>query len=54
MANNQMTTQKAKFSMAINTPTYRNLIAQTLGDKKKAERYTAAIMSAVCRWPSSG
>lgn len=51
MANNQMTTQKAKFSMAINTPTYRNLIAQTLGDKKKAERYTAAIMSAVATNP---
>ena len=48
---NQMTAQKPKFSAAIATPTYQKLIAQTLGDKKKAERYTAAIMSAVATNP---
>jgi recombination protein RecT len=46
-----MTAQKPKFSAAIATPTYQKLIAQTLGDKKKAERYTAAIMSAVATNP---
>ena len=43
--------QKVKFSTAIGTPTYQRLISQTLGDKKKVERYTAAIMSAVATNP---
>lgn len=47
MANNQMTAQKPKFSMVIGSDKMQKLINQTLGDKKKAERYTAAIMSAV-------
>lgn len=47
MANNQLAAQKPKFSMVIKSDTYQNLIKQTLGDPKKAERYTAAIMSAV-------
>lgn len=47
MANNQMTAQKPKFSMVIGSDKMQRLINQTLGDKKKAERYTAAIMSAV-------
>lgn len=51
MANNQLSAQKLKFSVAIGTPTYQKLINQTLGDKKKAERYTAAIMSAVATNP---
>lgn len=46
------TLQKVKFSTAIGTPTYQKLITQTLGDKKKAERYTAAIMSAVATNPA--
>ena len=50
MNNNQMM-QKPKFSTAIATPTYQRLISQTLGDKKKVERYTAAIMSAVATNP---
>lgn len=45
------TLQKVKFSTAISTPTYQQFIAQTLGDKKKVERYTAAIMSAVATNP---
>lgn len=50
MANLQA--QKPKFSMAIKSDMYQNLIKQTLGDPKKAERYTAAIMSAVATNPS--
>ena len=51
MANNQLAAQKPKFSMIIKSDTYQNLIKQTLGDPKKAERYTAAIMSAVATNP---
>lgn len=51
MGNTNLTAQKPKFSVAIGTPTYQKLINQTLGDKKKAERYTAAIMSAVATNP---
>lgn len=47
MSSNQMTAQKVKFSTAITSQTYQKLIANTLGDKKKTERYTAAIISAV-------
>ena len=50
MANLQA--QKPKFSMVIKSDVYQNLIKQTLGDPKKAERYTAAIMSAVATNPS--
>lgn len=51
MANNQMTAQKPKFSMVISSDKMQKLINQTLGDKKKAEKYTAAIMSAVATNP---
>ncbi|MBQ7981666.1 MAG: recombinase RecT [Oscillospiraceae bacterium] len=51
MANNTLAAQKPKFSMAIKSDTYQNLIKQTLGNPKKAERYTAAIMSAVATNP---
>lgn len=51
MANNQLAAQKPKFSMIIKSDTYQNLIKQTLGNPKKAERYTAAIMSAVATNP---
>ena len=44
---NQLSAQKPKFSMVIKSSVYQDLIRQTLGDPKKAERYTAAIMSAV-------
>lgn len=49
---NQITTQKIKFSTAITSQTYQKLINNTLGDKKKAEKYTAAIMSAVATNPA--
>lgn len=51
MANNQLSAQKPKFSMVISSDKMQKLINQTLGDKKKAERYTAAIMSAVATNP---
>lgn len=51
MANNQLAAQKPKFSMVIGSDKMQKLINQTLGDKKKAERYTAAIMSAVATNP---
>ena len=44
--------QKPKFSMVIKSSVYQDLIKQTLGDPKKAERYTAAIMSAVATNPA--
>lgn len=49
---NTLTAQKPKFSMAIKSDLYQNLIKQTLGDPKRAERYTAAIMSAVATNPA--
>lgn len=50
MANTQLA-QKPKFSMTIKSSTYQRLIEQTLGSPKRAERYTAAIMSAVATNP---
>lgn len=49
---NQLAAQKPKFSMVIKSSAYQDLIKQTLGDPKKAERYTAAIMSAVATNPA--
>lgn len=49
---NQLAAQKPKFSMVIKSSLYQDLIKQTLGDPKKAERYTAAIMSAVATNPA--
>ena len=51
MANNQLSAQKPKFSTVIGNDKMQKFINQTLGDKKKAERYTAAIMSAVTTNP---
>lgn len=51
MSNAITTVQKPKFSMVIKSDVYQNLIKQTLGNSKKAERYTAAIMSAVATNP---
>ena len=42
-----MSMQKVKKKKKITSQVYQKLISDTLGDKKKAERYTAAIMSAV-------
>lgn len=36
-----------RFSVAVQSDTYKNLINQTLGDEKKAQRFIASISSAV-------
>ena len=51
MSNSTLAASKPKFSTIIKSNTYQNLIKQTLGNPKKAERYTAAIMSAVATNP---
>ena len=45
--NNAMQPQQPKFSVAITTKGYQNLINNTLGDPKRAQRFVAAITSAV-------
>jgi recombination protein RecT len=44
---NQLTTNKPKFSVAIQSDMYKNLINQTLCDKDRATRFIASISSAV-------
>lgn len=44
--------QKPKFSVAIQQDTYKNLINNTLGNPRKAERFVAAISSAVATNPT--
>ena len=39
--------QQPKFSAAIQSKTYQKLIQNTLGDSKRAERFTASIITAV-------
>ena len=45
--NNQLVTNKPKFSVVIQSDMYKNLINQTLGDKERATRFIASISSAV-------
>lgn len=47
MSNLVAGTNKPKFSVAIQSDTYKNLINQTLGDKDRATRFIASISSAV-------
>ena len=47
MSNLVKTTNKPKFSVAIQSDMYKNLINQTLGDKERATRFIASISSAV-------
>ena len=44
---NLPTTQKQKFSVAITTEGYKNLINNTLGDPERSRRFIASITSAV-------
>ena len=44
---NQLAVNKPKFSVAIQSDTYKNLINRTLGDKDRATRFIASISSAV-------
>ena len=45
--NQLQATTKPKFSVAIQSDTYKNLINRTLGDKDRATRFIASISSAV-------
>lgn len=49
---NQQLAQKPKFSVAINTQGYQNLINNTLRDQDRARRFTASITSAVAVNPA--
>lgn len=49
---NELTVQKQKFSVAITTETYKNLINNTLGDPERSRRFIAAITSAVAVNPA--
>ena len=51
-ANNALTAQKQKFSVAISTDAYRNLINNTLGDPERSRRFVASITSAVAVNPA--
>ena len=50
--NNTLTAQKQKFSVAISTEAYRNLINNTLGDPERSRRFVASITSAVAVNPA--
>lgn len=50
--NNQLANRKPKFSVAIQSDMYKNLINSTLGDEKRATRFIAAISSAVAVNPN--
>lgn len=49
---NEIINSKPKFSVAIQSDTYKKLINNTLGDPKKAQRFIASISSAVATNPS--
>lgn len=50
--NNELTTNRPKFSVAIQSDTYKNLINRTLGDPDRAKRFVASISSAVAINPA--
>ena len=52
MSNLVTKTNKPKFSVAIQSDTYKNLINNTLGDKDRASRFIASISSAVATNPA--
>lgn len=49
---NEVSVSKAKFSVAISTPSIQKLINDTLGDPKRAQRFTASISSVVAANPA--
>ena len=49
---NALTAQKQKFSVAITTEGYKNLINNTLGDPERSKRFVTAITSAVAVNPA--
>ena len=52
MTKQELVKAQPKFSVAIQSDAYKNLINQTLGDKEKAQRFIAAISSAVAVNPT--
>ena len=52
MSNTNLTAQKQKFSVAITTEGYKNLINNTLGDPDRSRRFVTAITSAVAVNPA--
>lgn len=52
MNKQELVQSQPKFSVAIQSDTYKKLINQTLGDKDKAQRFIAAISSAVAVNPT--
>jgi recombination protein RecT len=52
MTKQELVQAQPKFSVAIQSDTYKNLINNTLGDKDKAQRFIAAISSAVAVNPT--
>lgn len=52
MNKQELVKSQPKFSVAIQSDAYKNLINQTLGDKDKAQRFIASISSAVAVNPT--
>ena len=52
MNKQELVQSQPKFSVAIQKDAYKNLINQTLGDKDKAQKFIAAISSAVAVNPT--
>ena len=52
MTKQELVKQQPKFSVAIQSDAYKNLINNTLGDKEKAQRFIASISSAVAVNPT--
>lgn len=52
MSNNNQLAKRPKFSVAITTKTYQDLISNTLGDPERAKRFIATISSAVAVNPA--
>ena len=52
MTKQELVKAQPKFSVAIQSDAYKNLINQTLGDKDKAQRFIASISSAVAVNPT--
>ena len=52
MSANIPATQKQRFSVAITTDTYKNMINNTLGDPERSRRFVASITSAVAVNPA--
>lgn len=50
--NANLTTQKQRFSVAITTDHYRDMISNTLGDPERSRRFVAAITSSVAVNPA--